>query len=372
MPDMSEIVELDRGRVLAHRFAAHGLAERAACPVAALSVLRLGVQDSPPGSLPIALAARREEPRADLAGLTVIWSHRGAPHLHPTADLPALAAACLPGSEADAVARLGWQRARLAEIGMEVREALRLVAEAMAAELAAGPRVKGELSAAVTERIPAALSPWCGSCETHHVAEQLFRLAGLPAGAALQPGTTPVVLEAVPDWPGPPAQGDPAPVAREYLRLFAPGTAADVAGFVGTSVAAVRPFLPEDLVPVVVAGRKALAAPGYAEQVGVTEIGGAVRLLPPSDPYLQGRDRELLVPEKAHRSAVWRPIGSPGVVVVGGEVTGVWRTARKGTVLQVTVEPFRSPTPAERAGVEEEAERLCVVRDVPRLTLRGM
>lgn len=337
---------MDRTRVLAHRFAAHGLAERGPVPPAVLS---LGVQDSPPGSLPLALAARTDDPPS---GLTVVWSHRGAPHLHRTADLPALATACFPASEKDATARLGWQRTRLAEIG-DVREALRVIAAAMADVLASGPRVKGELSGAVTTRIPAALSPWCEPCGVHHVAEQLFRMAGLPAGAALRPGTTPVVLEAIPGWAGPPVDGDPTPVARDYLALFAPAAAADAAGFVGTSVTAIRPFLPEP------------PEPGEADPTG------AVRLLPPSDPYLQGRDRAFLVPEKAHRSAIWRPIGSPGVVAVDGEVVGVWRTRRGGRVLTVTVEPFRQLSAVERTAVEEEAERVRAVRDVPSVLVVG-
>jgi hypothetical protein len=366
---MSDTVELDRRRVLARRFALHGLVERSSGPVGALRVLRLGVQDSPPGSLPLALAARAEA--VDLTGLTMIWSHRGAPHLHPTERLPALAAACRPVSEADAAARLGWQRKRLAEIGIPVTEAIGVVAEAMAAVLAAGPRVKGELSAEVTARVPAELSPWCGPCGAHHVAEQLFRLAGLPAGAALRPGTTPVVLEAVPGWPGPPAEGVPTPVVQAYLELFAPGSAADVAGFVGTAVGAVRPFLPADLVPAVVEGRAGLCPPAEVPEIEVAEPVGAVRLLPPSDPYLQGRDREVLVPDKAHRAAIWRPIGSPGVVAVDGEVTGVWRTRRRGRVLELTVEPFHPHTARERAAVEAEAERVRAVRGVPSVAVAG-
>jgi hypothetical protein len=206
---------LDRSRVLAHRFAAHGLAARTTDDPADLRVLRLGVQDTPPGSLLPALAARlREVPACAPADASVVWSQRGAPHLHPDADLPALAVACWPVSDADAAARLGWQRARLAAQGAAARGAIRTVAEAVATVLSGGPLVKGELSTEVTRIVPAALSPWCGPCGVHHVAEQLLRLAGLPAGARLRPGTKPVVLEAVPGWPGPPADdaADAGPV----------------------------------------------------------------------------------------------------------------------------------------------------------------
>lgn len=255
---------LDRRRVLAHRFAAHGLAARTTADPAELRVLRLGVQDTPPGSLPLALAARlREAPAEAPPDASVVWSHRGAPHLHPDADLVPLAAACWPVSDADAAARLGWQRARLEAKGAAARSAIRTVAEAVATVLSGGPLVKGGLSTEVTRIVPAALSPWCGPCGVHHVAEQLLRLAGLPAGARLRPGTKPVVLEAIPDWPGPPADdaAGAGPVVAAYLDLFAPAAASDVAGFLGTSTTAARPALPVDLVPVTVDGRSVLCRP---------------------------------------------------------------------------------------------------------------
>jgi hypothetical protein len=42
---------------------------------------------------------------------------------------------------------------------------------------------------------------------------------------------------------------------RDPHHLFAPASAADVEGFLGTSVAAARPALPADLVPVALEGR---------------------------------------------------------------------------------------------------------------------
>ncbi|GAA2877004.1 crosslink repair DNA glycosylase YcaQ family protein [Pseudonocardia halophobica] len=366
---------LDRRRVLAHRFAAHGLAARTAADPAELRVLRLGVQDTPPGSLPLALAARLREVPADTPpGASVVWSHRGAPHLHPDADLVALAAACWPVSAADAAARLGWQRARLAAEGAAARGAIRAVAEAVATVLSGGPLVKGELSTEVTRIVPAALSPWCGPCGVHHVAEQLLRLAGLPAGARLRPGTKPVVLEAVPDWPGPPADdaAGAGPVVAAYLDLFAPASPSDVAGFLGTSTTAARPALPDGLVPVTVDGRSVLCPPALLDELTgpAPDPAGVVRLLPPSDPYLQGRDRELLVPAKEHRSVIWRAVGAPGVVAVDGEVAGVWRTRARGRVLDITVDEFRPLSAAETRAAEAEAERVRQVRGTREVVVR--
>lgn len=355
-------IELTREQVLAHRLHTHGLVRRAGT-AAEVDLLDLGVQNSPPGSLPAALSARlaaplgpADDPEGDPA-FTQVWSHRGAPHLHRTADLPALAAALWPRDDADAAARLGWQRARLAEVGGAARSAFRTVADAVRAVLT-GAMTKGELSAAVTAAVPAELSPFCRPCGVHHVGEQLLRVAGLAGGVRLR-GARPLLLEPIPGWPGPPADdaAGTAALQRTYLRFFAPSTDAEIAGFLGTSRAAVLPDRPGDLVAVRVGGRSA-AAP--AEAVDALRAGGpepVVRLLPPSDPWLQSRDRELLVPDASVRKAIWRPIGSPGVVLSGVEVVGVWRPRRQGRTLRIEVD-WTGP----RCDVGPEAERLAVVR----------
>jgi hypothetical protein len=90
----------------------------------------------------------------------------------------------------------------------------------------------------------------------------------------------------------------------------------------------------------------------------------ALRLLGPFDPFLQLRDREVLVPDPARRKSLWPALGRPGAVVAGGEVIALWRPRSSGNRLRLAVEPWRRLTSAERTALEEQAERLAAHRGV--------
>src|SRR5207245_9452613 len=79
----------------------------------------------------------------------------------------------------------------------------------------------------------------------------------------------------------------------------------------------------------------------------------SARLLPSGDAYflLQGRDRELLVPDASRRNELWTPRVWPGGVLVDGEIVGTWRRAL-GTV---AIQTWRRLSRAARAAVEAEA-----------------
>ena len=87
-----------------------------------------------------------------------------------------------------------------------------------------------------------------------------------------------------------------------------------------------------------------------------------MRLVGPYDGFLQGRDREVLVPGAAHRKALWPVIGRPGAVVADGEVIGLWRPRTAGASFTVRLEPWVSLTKVRRAAIEVEAERLAAFR----------
>jgi len=95
-----------------------------------------------------------------------------------------------------------------------------------------------------------------------------------------------------------------------------------------------------------------------------------VRLLPPSDPYLQAKDRDLLVPDKARQKEVWRILGNPGALIVDGEVAGTWRPKKSGTRLQLTVTPFDRVPPRVRKAVDSEAERVAAARGATDVDVR--
>ena len=362
---------VDRARVLAYRLHAQQLHRPG--PVAArdLAVTGLGVPDVPHGSARLALVVRGAPP-GDEEGLTLVWAARGAPHLHRTAELPALAAALWPLSDADAGVRIrSGQTPHAAALGLE---AFSRTAEAFR-EVVTRRMPKGEVSAAVTARVPAALSYDCASCAAHHVSGTVFQAAALAGGAGLVREGTGTELEPLPVRSGVPARAEgTTAVVRGYLHLHGPATAKEVAAYLGTTQTHLRALWPQDLATVVVEGRTAhLPGEDFDALLSAPSPRGVVRLLPPGDPWLQARDRELVLPDAAARKEVWRVIGNPGVLLVDGEVAGTWRPKASGRRVDVTLIPM-APLPRwVREAVEAELPLVAAARgaDEARLALAG-
>jgi hypothetical protein len=360
-------MRVDRERVLAYRVAAHGL-HRTAGSVTELDVLAIGVQDAAGEQARLAFDARlRTTPSPDLYGpgrrLALVWSLRGAPHVHQRAQLNALAAAMYPLSEADAAGRLNETGPSVARSGIPALEQLDLAVQAMR-DVVTEPTAKGAASTAVTKRLPPPLRRPCRACKTAHISDSAMRVSSLFAGLELQPGTAPPVLQ---PWPRAkrPQKTDLAGLRRlvtGYLNLLGPATLADVAGYLEVRRADLEAAWPKDLVEVTVDGRRAyLPADRRAELENPPEP-DLVRLLGPFDPYLQARDRDLIVPDRSVHKALWPVLGRPGVVLADGEVVGMWRPRASGAKLTLAVEPF-APLPAPVwQGVEAEAARVAAVR----------
>lgn len=372
-------MDVDRARALAYRIAAQGLHRDGRLD----AVLSLGLQHTGAAAT-VALAARQPDgamtgPAASTdpaqLGLVTAWTHRGAPHHHLPPDLGPLAAASRPLSDADAAARLSWSGPEQRRIGIGGLDAVDRTADALADAVVA-PMTKGAASAAVTSRLAPGLLRDCRPCGCTHVHEQLMRLSASPAGLGLDAWSpTLLLLPPAPGWVRPRGAGDPrvaAALVHRVVRALGPTTPAHVAGFVGSTTTAFGPAWDAavgELLEVRVDGVRAWVASEDADAVADPPEPDLVRLLPPSDPLLQGRDRELLVPDADRRAALYRALGNPGAVLADGEIVGAWRPKASAGRLTVTVEEFEPLTPHVRAGVAEEAERVAEARG---MTLRSV
>jgi hypothetical protein len=374
--DMSA-VELTRAQVLAHRFRAQAL-DRSTKPAAVrdLDLWSLGVQDSPAGSAALSLAARVRGGLAAVPDLsdgrrfTTIWATRGTPLVLRNADVAPMAAALWPVDEGDAVSRLSGNGRQLRKSGVDPIEAIRVTAATMR-KAVKGEMTKGEVSKAISAKLPGDYITWCRGCQAHHLGDQLMRVAGLPAGLKLVPGASPATLTQIPNWKGAPEQTAIEVVVRAYLRLYGPSTPGEVAGFLQSTAAAVKSAWPDDLVAVSIDGKKAWADEADLEALRDPPEPEGVRLLPRSDPWLLARDRERTVPGAGDRKTLWPVIGWPGAILADGEVVASWRAkaTKSGNGVAVAVEPFDTLPKTVRSAIEDEASAVAEQRGAADLSV---
>lgn len=361
-------VELDRAAVLAYRVWAQGL--HGNTTVDDLDVLLVGLQDSPAGSAALALRQRVEDAALDRPELALALTVRGSPHLHRRADLPLVRAALWPRDNDMLRVYLGGFGDELIATGVDGPALLHEVATRLREVFPGEVATKGELSGAVTPRLPEIARPWCPSCGVAHVTEGLFRLGTLYAGIELVPQESRRLLFRL--APGKPsvARGRPtAELLRAYLRLAGPATPGDLAAWLDTRpVTAPPPWLKADfdalageLEEVRVDGVTLWAHGDVVSAVGDAPDPPPVLLLPPRDAIALG-NRAFLVPDRELARTLWRSTGSPGMVLVDGDIAGTWRTRKSGRALRLTVTVHSRLSAGQRTKLEEQAEIVAAAR----------
>jgi hypothetical protein len=317
-------LSLTRAQILAHRRAAGALNERLPPgPDSLRSAGWAGLQDSMPRAALLSIHARVDGTEANAwedPSLVQVWGPRFSAYVVPAGDRAIFTLARLPDE--------GRTRSFGEELANRLDEFLAgRTMSANEAGHALGFHPNALRYAALTGRV---LIRWDGA-------------------------KRPTI------WTVPAPKVDPldarAELARRYLHVFGPGTPdafAEWAGIkppggratleaIGASLTAVR-------TPI---GDGWILADDEASFRAPSRPAAAARLLPSGDAYylLQGAERELLVPQAERRSALWTPRVWPGALLVDGEVAGVWRRANA----DLTIQPWRRVTAAERVAVEAEA-----------------
>ena len=347
-----------REQALAFRLAAHNLHERLPAGSEAEAAAVIGLQDFPPGLAPVALAARVAD--ADMDALAIVYAWRGAAVAVPRADVRVFTTGLAPPDDGAARTLIGTPVESLDPEGISATEALDRVSAAVADALAAGPRERDDFHQALRERLPEELLWWCRGCQSHHVHPSLWRATGVRGVLAVAERRGRVAVFGAPPK-GRAVKDPPAELTRRFLHAYGPATRSELAGWAGIAPAHARELLDRvagELLEVDFAGRRALILAADADRLADPPAARGVRLLPPFDPYLDQRDRATLFPDKELRARARSGIGAPGAVLVDGALAGLWRPAKKGKRLVVTVEPV---TKAARTAADALAAEAAIV-----------
>jgi hypothetical protein len=375
-------VTTTRRQVLAFRLRRQHLARRLGAAKMADVTATCSVRNSPAGSAQVALLARvnglsEDRVSAALSGrsLVEVQDPRLVPALVRPEDVAVFTVGGIGTDDASLREKFGKVAAKaLAEADIGPADALNRVVEAAYAELAGGVRGTGELSAAMTARLPEPMSLWCQRCGSRHIHESLFRLPGAVGISCIAPRSgREVRYVRVDEWLGRevPAVGSAAARAagrdllRRFLRCYGPATPGDFADWTRISAADARQRfteLADDLQEVSWDGQTGSVLRDDIDELRGARTPSGVRLLPPNDPYLLVRDRATLIPDPAKRKVVWPSLGAPGTLVVDGEIVATWRSQKKGTVLRVQISYFDRPIARAAALIEQEAQLLAQLR----------
>ena len=154
-------------------------------------------------------------------------------------------------------------------------------------------------------------------------------------------------------WLGGPLPGcadAPAALAEKFLHCYGPAAKTDLAAWLGAcpqQAGRLWAGVQDRLAPVKAEGKtRWLLARDLPRLLGAGQPADEVRLLGPHDPYLDLRDRAVILPQTALHRQVWQTVANPGVVLRAGRVAGVWRTKNQGSRLWVNVQLFEPLPPA--------------------------
>jgi Winged helix DNA-binding domain len=353
-------LQLSGEQALAFRVRRHHLAKRLG-PKQVDEAAVVGLQDTPPGTAALALAARADVGPDALDELVLVPSVRGAPLAVAERDLPIFTAGLEPPDEEAAKAVIGnaWKSLD----GITAMDALDRVSVAVNDSLQGGPLQRDDFHQALRERLPAELLPWCRGCGSHHVHPSLWRATGIRGVLAIVGREGRSAVFGLP--PELPVMADPgAELARRFLHAYGPARPRLLADWGGLAPSHAQALWARagELISVDLAGTRAWALAADRRALVDDSRSEGVRLLPNLDPLSAARDRELLVPDPELRKRIWRQLGGPGIVLAAGHPAGLWRPAKKGKRLVVSVEALVKLTGAARDELAAEVERLAPFR----------
>lgn len=391
-------MELSARQIRAHRLRAHHLDQK--YPFGELLAVAgtCGLQNSPPGAWETAAFCRLKNctlPQLHQVlyqkkELLQAWSIRGVPLIFPTADSDVFLSALIAQEGEEPWIYTKGIGLAIDHLGMSFAELLPLVEST--AKYLEDHTIKSKeeldrvLAQLVAEQLPAQKqSLW--NAPSMYGAPDRQTVGGAAVSFLLRPcsfkwlvvfgereGISPTFTSPL-RWLGhklvPSAQGT-AELARRFLHAYGPATPRAFADWLGSTPAQAKRLwqqIEEELEPVTAAGKKAFILQSDRESFRCADTEEALLLLGPHDPYLDIRDRAILLEDTAAQRQVWRTVGNPGVILKGGKIIGIWKTRTQREKLSVTTTLWQPLSIPEQRELEKQLEGYAIFRG---LALQGI
>ncbi len=150
---------------------------------------------------------------------------------------------------------------------------------------------------------------------------------------------------------------------RKYLSAYGPATSADFAHWAGITMPEAKqipPLLKSELAEISVENKKRFLLAKDVAALNKTTAGKTcIRLLPSFDTYLLAhREKEHLLSARHYKRVYRNQAWISPVVLIDGEIVGVWSHQAKNRKLFVEIAPFGKLTRPRRNEIEIEAESL--------------
>lgn len=155
-------------------------------------------------------------------------------------------------------------------------------------------------------------------------------------------------------------------LTRKFLHCYGPATANALMEWLGCSPRQANRLwnsASDDMRPVRVEGKIRYMLADDMESLRSGDAGRErLILLGAHDPYLDLRDKAVILERASLHKAVWRTVANPGVILKRGRVVGTWTAKTTKDKLDVSMAVWESVSPAERRALASLAEEYAAFR----------
>lgn len=139
---------------------------------------------------------------------------------------------------------------------------------------------------------------------------------------------------------------------RKYLHCYGPATLDYFMKWLGCSKLQAKRLwnsVVDELVPVEVNGNTCYMLSADCDNLLSFEANNeSIVLLGAHDPYLDLKDRSIILENKTHQKNIWKFASNPGVILKGGSIIGAWKEKKMNDKLDISINMWEMTTSAEQ------------------------